>query len=123
MARMGDTTVARGLALAISFLLLGVASDDFGHAITSTKGHSSGLALLKLDAPPAAPASAPPHDAPECPTCRAARSANVLLSGGSVCTTAVAGVTLAVSLPETPSPAAPRHRADPARAPPARLVV
>jgi hypothetical protein len=120
---MGDTAVARGLALAISFLLLGVASGDLAHAIASAEGHGPAPALLTPDTPPTAPGSAPSHDAPECPTCRGARSATVLLCAGTACTTAVAGASLAVSLPEAPSPAAPRRRADPARAPPARLVV
>ena len=115
--------IAQALALAISFLLLVVASGDLAHAVADADAHSPGPALLEPAAPPVAPGSGPPHDAPECPTCRAARSANVLLGACATFTTTAAGVSLTVSLPEAPAPAAPRRHTGPARAPPARLVV
>jgi hypothetical protein len=121
--RTGSAAVAKGLALAISFLLLGVFSGDVGHAFASRGGHGLGPAVLATDAPPAAPHSAPPLDAPDCPLCRAARVSSAVLNAGAACSLAVAETSGATSLPETLAPPALRRPTETARAPPARLVV
>jgi hypothetical protein len=123
MARAGNAAVARWVALAISFLLLGVASGDVGHAFASRGGHGLGPVVLATDAAPAVPDSAPPHNAPDCPLCRAARVWNAVLNAGGAGTLAVAAASRAISLPETLAPPAPRRATEAARAPPARLAV
>jgi hypothetical protein len=123
MARTGTAAAARWLALAISFLLLGVASGDVGHAFASRGGHGLETAALAADAPPAAPDSAPPHAAPDCPLCRAARVSSAVLNAGVACALIVAEASRATLLPETLAPPAPRRSTETARAPPTRLIV
>jgi hypothetical protein len=120
---MSSAAVGRGLTLAISFLLLGVAGGDAGHALAGLEGHGLGSAVLATDALSDASDSAPPHDATNCLLCRAARVSRVLLNTSAASTPAVARACSAMSPPETPAPSTPRRRAEAARAPPARLAV
>lgn len=123
MARTASAAVGRGLALAISFLLLGVANGDVGHAFASREAQGLGPAVLATSAPPAAPDSAPPHEAPDCPLCRAARVSSVILNAGAGGALSVPESSRATSLPETLAPPAPRRRTETARSPPAPPVV
>jgi hypothetical protein len=122
MARMESAVAGRGLALAISLLLLGVATGEVGHAIAGLEGHRLGPVVLATDAPSAAPDSAAPHNATVCLLCRAGRVSTLILKPGAARAQAVAGPCGRISLPETLTPCAPRHRSEVARAPPARLV-
>jgi len=119
--RMRSAAVGRGLALAISFLVVGVAGGDTGHALAGLEG--LGSAVLAADAPSDAPNSAPPHDATSCLLCRASRVSEVILNTSVACTLAIAGECSAMSLPEALAPHIPRRRTETARAPPARLAV
>lgn len=120
MALARSVAVARGMALAIAFLLVGVANGDLGHAFASRGAHSLGLALL---APDAAPDSAPQHNPPDCPLCRAARGSSVVLNAGAVGAPAVPESTRATPLFEALAPSGPQQRTETARSPPARLIV
>jgi hypothetical protein len=120
---MRSAGVGRGLALAIAFLLVGVAGGDAGHALAGLEGHGFGSDLPETDAPCDPCDSAPPHDATNCLLCRAARVAEVILTTSAACTPAIAGECSAMSLPEALAPYAPRRRTETARAPPARLAV
>jgi hypothetical protein len=123
MVRTERAAVARRLALAVSFLLLGVASGDVGHAFAGRAANGPHPAILATDAPPAAPDSAPPHSAPDCPLCQAARVSSVVLNAGTACTLGVVEMSRAVTLREMVLPPAPRRRSETARAPPKRLEV
>ena len=120
---MRSAAVGRGLALAISFLLVGVAGGNAGHALAGFEGHSPGPAVLATDAPSDASDSAPPHDATNCLLCRAARVSEVILNTSAACTPAITWECSAMSLPEALAPYAPRRRTEAARAPPARFAV
>ena len=115
--------VPRGLALALSLVLLGVASGDLGHAILRAPGHGILPAVCAADAAPARPDPAPQHVVADCPRCSAGRFSRIALAVGSAHSTGPARqTTCAVFLPETPAPSTARHRVDTARAPPARLI-
>jgi hypothetical protein len=120
---MRSAGVSRGLALAISFLLVAVTGGNAGHALAGIEGHSFGSAFLATDAPSDPCDSVPPHDATNCLLCRAARVSEVILTSSVACTPAIAGECSAMSLPEALAPYAPRRRTETARAPPARLAV
>lgn len=120
---MTSAAVGRGLALAISFLLLGVAGGDAGHALAGLEGHNLGSAVPAMDALADASDSAPPHDVTNCLLCRAARVSRVMLNTSAAYTPTVAGECSVMSLPETLAPLTPRRHPEAARAPPARLVV
>ena len=120
---MRSAGVGRGLALAISFLLVGVAGGNAGHALAGLEGHSFGSAVLATDAPSDPCDSAPPHDATNCLLCRAARVLEGMLNTSVACTPVIAGEYSAMSLPETLAPYALWRRTEVARAPPARLAV
>jgi hypothetical protein len=120
---MRSAGVGRGLALAISFLLVGVAGGNAGHALAGFEGFGPGSAVLATDAPSAPCDSAPPHDATNCLLCRAARVSEVILTTSAACAPAIAGECSAMSPPEALAPYAPRRRTEAARAPPARLAV
>ena len=120
---MRSAAVGRGLALAISFLLVGVAGGNAGHALAGLEGRGLGSAVLATGAPSDACDPAPPHDATTCLLCRAARVSNVILNTSAASTPAIAGECSAMYLPETLAPYAPRRRTETARAPPARLAV
>jgi hypothetical protein len=120
---MRSAAVGRGLALAISFLFVGVAGGGAGHALAGLEGHGPGSAVLTPDVPSDASDSAPSHDAATCLLCRAARVSEVTLNTSVACTPAIAGECSAMSLPEALAPSTPRRRTEAARAPPARLAV
>ena len=120
---MRSAGVSRGLALAISFLLVGVAGGNAGHALAGLEGHGPGSTVLAADAPSDPCDSAPPHDATNCLLCRAARVSEVIVNTSVACSPAIAGECSAMSLPEALAPYAPRRRTEAARAPPARLAV
>ena len=115
--------VGRGLALAISFLLVAVAGGNAGHALAGIEGHGARSDVLETDAPCDPCDSSPPHDATHCLLCRAARVSEVILTTSVVCSPAIAGECSAMSLPEALAPYAPWRRTETARAPPARLTV
>jgi hypothetical protein len=120
---MRGAGVGRRLALAISFLLVGVAGGNAGHALAGIGGHGLGSAALTTDAPSNASDPAPPHDGTNCLLCRAARVSSLMLNTSASITPAIAGECSAMSLPEALAPSTPQRRAEAARAPPARLVV
>ena len=120
---MRSARVGRGLALAISFLLVGVAGGNAGHALAGIEGHGFGSAVLATDALSDPCDSAPPHDAMNCLLCRAARVSEMILNTSAASAPAIAGECSAMSLPESLEPYTPRSRAETARAPPARLSV
>ncbi len=120
---MRSARVGRGLALAISFLFVGIAGGNAGHALAGLEGHGARSDVLETDAPCDPCDSAPPHDATNCLLCRAARVSEVILNTRVACAPAIAGECGAMSLPEALAPYAPRRRTEAARAPPARLAV
>jgi hypothetical protein len=120
---MRSAAVGRGLALAISFLIVGVAGGEAGHALAGLEGHGLGPAVLATDALSAASDSAPPHGATSCLLCRAARVSSAILNPSAASTPDIARVWSAMSLPEALAPSTARRRAEAARAPPARLAV
>jgi hypothetical protein len=120
---MRSAGVGRGIALAISFLLVGVAGGNAGHALAGLEGRGFGSDVLETDAPCAPCDSAPPHDATNCFLCRAARVSEVILTTSAACAPAIAGESSAMSLPETLAPYSPWRRTEAPRAPPARLAV
>jgi hypothetical protein len=120
---MRSAGVGRGIGLAISFLLVGVAGGNAGHALAGLEGHGFGSDLPETDAPCDPCDSAPPHDATNCLLCRVARVLEVILNASVACTPAIAGECSAMYLPETLAPYAPWSRTEVARAPPARLAV
>jgi hypothetical protein len=121
MLRTRSATVARGLALAVSFLLLGVASGDLGHAFASPAAWGAGNAVLVADSAPGAPVKPTPHSEKDCLLCRAARASSAVLTAGAVGGLAVPETSRAISIPEMPAPAALLRRTETARAPPTRL--
>ena len=123
MAQTGNAARSRGLALAVTFLLLAVESGEVGHAFASRKAHGPEHVLLATDTPLPVSDSTPPHSAPDCPLCQAARVSSVVLNAGAACTLAVPETTRAVTLPEQVAPTAPRRLTETARAPPARLAI
>jgi hypothetical protein len=123
MARTGNAAAARALALAVSFLLLAIANGDLGHSFGGHHAGGQAPVGLATDDPPAEPDSAPPHSAPDCPLCQAARVASVVLPVGAVCSLVVPESPRAISLPEQVAPPAPSRRTETARAPPVRLAI
>jgi hypothetical protein len=120
---MRSAAVVRRLALAISFLLLGVAGGNAGHALAGLEGHGLGSAILATDAPSDASGSAQPHDAASCLLCRAARVLSMSLNASTASAPAIAAEWIAMSAPETLAPSTPRRHPEAARAPPARPPV
>lgn len=120
---MRSAAVGRGLALAISFLLVGVAGGEAGHALAGLEGHGLRLAVVATDVLSDGSDSAPPHDATNCLLCRAARVSSAILNTSAASAPAVARACYAMSLPEALAPSTPWRRAEAARAPPARLAV
>jgi hypothetical protein len=120
---MRSAAVGRGLALAISFLLVGIVGGNAGHALAGLEGHGFGAAVLATDVLSDACDSASPHDATNCLLCRAARVLEVILNTSVACAPAVAGKSRAMSPPEAFASNTHRSRAEAARAPPARLAV
>ena len=120
---MTGAAVGSGLALAISFLMLGVTSGNAGHALAGLEGRGLGYAAPALNAPSDVSGSAPPHDVTSCPLCSAARVSSAVLGTSAAGTPCIAGGCGAMSLPETLTPSTPRRLPEAARAPPARLLV
>jgi hypothetical protein len=120
---MTSAAVGRALALAISFLLLGVTSGNAGHALAGLGGRGPESAVPALNALSDASGSAPPHDVANCPLCSAARVSSAILGTSAAGTAYIAEYCGAMSLPETLIPSTPRRRPEAARAPPARLFV
>jgi hypothetical protein len=120
---MRSARVGRGLALAISFLLVGVAGGNAGHALAGLEGHGPRSAVLATDAPSDPCDSAQPHDATNCLLCRAARVSEGILTTSVACTPAIAGECSAMCLPEALAPYSPWRRTEAARAPPALIAV
>jgi hypothetical protein len=118
-----SAAVPRGFALALSLVLLGVASGDLGHVIIGAPGHGSSPTLCAADAARDRPDPPPQHVVADCPRCSAGRTARIAINAASAHPTGpVRQIARAVFPPETPAPSAARHRVDTARAPPARLV-
>jgi hypothetical protein len=120
---MRSAAVGRGIALAISFLLVGVAGGEAGHALAGLEGHGLGSAVLATDTLSAVCDAAPPHDATNCLLCRAGRVSSVILSTSVASTPDIARAWSAMFLPEGPAPSMARRRAEAARAPPDPLAV
>jgi hypothetical protein len=115
--------VPRGLALALSLVLLGVASGDLGHALFEISGHGFLPAVQAADATPIHPDSTNQHAVTDCPRCSAGRISRAAMAAASTHATGpVRQTTNALFLPETPAPSTARQRIDTARAPPARLI-
>jgi hypothetical protein len=115
--------VPRGLALALSLVLLGAASGDLGHANFEFSGCGFLPAVWAADATPAPPDPTNQHVVANCPRCSAGRISRIALAAALTHSTGpVRQTTSAVFLPETPAPSTARHRVDTARAPPARLI-
>jgi hypothetical protein len=113
----------RGLALALSLVLLGVASGDLGHALFELSGHGFPPAVQAADAAPVHSDSTNQHVGADCPRCSAGRVSRTAMAAASAHSTGpVRQTTSAVFLPETPAPSTERQRIDTARAPPARLI-
>ncbi len=120
---MRSAAVGRGLALAISLLLLGVAGGDAGHALAGLEGRGLGPVVAANDALSDASDSALPHDATNCLLCRAARVSSAIPSASAAGTPPIAAECKAMSPPETLAPSTARRRPEAARAPPPRLAV
>jgi hypothetical protein len=120
---MSSAAVGRGLALAISFLLLGVAGGEAGHALAGLGDHGLGSAILATDGLLDASDAARPHDATNCLLCRAARVSKSILNTSAASAPTVARACSVMSPCETLAPSTPRRRAEAARAPPARPPV
>jgi hypothetical protein len=120
---MRSAAVGRGLALAISFLLLCIAGGEAGHALAGLEGHGIGSALLATHAPCDAPGSAQPHDARQCLLCRAARILGMSLNASGASALPLAAARSALPLPEVLAPHTQRSPTEAPRAPPARSAV
>lgn len=118
--RMRSAAVGRGLPLAISLLLVGIAGGEAGHALAGLEGHGLASVVQATDALSDASDSAAPHDATNCLLCRVS---SVIANTSAACTSTILGEYGVLSLPEALVPSTPRRRAEAARAPPARLAV
>jgi hypothetical protein len=115
--------VPRGLALALSLVLLGAVSGDLGHAQFEFSSHGFLPAAWAADATPAHPDSTNQHVVADCPRCGAGRvSRSAMAAASTHATGPVRQTTNALFLPEAPAPSTARQRIDTARAPPARLI-
>ena len=120
---MGNAAIGRGLALAISFLLLCIAGGEAGHALAGLEGHGIASVLLAKDAPRNDSGSVQPHDATRCLLCRAARVLGISLNASTAGAPPIAAPRRAAPLPETLAPCTEGRRTEAARAPPTRLAV
>ncbi len=114
------------LALALSLLLLGLASGDIGHALAGGALHGFETTIaIAADGPthPNTPDPISSHAATRCPICSVGRSSTIALSGGLSCFAAAVKRSRVEFLPETSVPSSPHRRANAARAPPTRLSV
>ena len=101
-ARTGKTWVPRGLALAVSLLVLGGASGDIGHALAGGTWHGLETTIATAAGGPAEPnppGPTSPHVATDCPLCRVGRTSSTALSGRITWFTTAGERSYAVFLP------------------------
>jgi len=109
--------------MALSLVLLGVASGDLGHGIFDFSGHGFIPAVWAADDTPVHPDPTNQHVVADCPRCSAGRISRIAMAAASANSAdPVRQTTSPVFLPGIPAPSTARRRVDTARAPPARLA-